>query len=93
MHDVIVVDEEFEDSHRAVRSACSRIERLLSVYCTLMNFAASRGAISGATSDALKSYIGYAERLKGVASELADHHGEVKNLFLSAIDAADQYLY
>ena len=93
MHDVIVVDEEFEDSNSAVRGACVRIERMLSVYCALVNVAANRGAFAGATSDALKAYVGYAERLKGIASELARHHGEVKTLFLSTIDEADTYLY
>ena len=93
MHDVIVVDEEYEASHARIAASCAELDTMIDRYCGIMSRVASLGAISGATSEALKAYLSYAEELKSVASEIAEHHGEAKSMFLSAIDNADRYLY
>lgn len=93
MHDVIICDEEFESAASVVQRACSKIEQLVSLYLRIMENACNNGVVSGETAEALKVYVGYAERLKDVTDLIAEHHSLVNQYFLDAVDTADNYLY
>lgn len=93
MHDVIVYDEEFESAASAIQRICSKIDALASSYLKIMEDTSSNGVVSGDTAKALDVYVKYAQKLKDVAGSIAEHHSSVSQLFLDAVDAADDYLY
>lgn len=93
MHDVIVTDEEYQATSRAVEDAARAIDRMLSRYLTVMKLAARHGLPSGAASGALDRFIASAENLRGVCGDIASHHSEVSRNFVQAVDRADEFLY
>lgn len=62
-------------------------------YMEFMKRITEEGIVEGETADALKSFLGYAEKLKRVISVTsAEMRDSVMN-YLEEIDEQDQYLY
>ena len=93
MHDVIVCDEEFEQAASAISNACQELETLMRTYLLLMEGMTKMSTVSGATGDALRTYVNAAKGLKGALPLLAEHNSLITRDFLRQIDDADRYLF
>ena len=93
MHDVIVVDEEFEAAESCVSQACAQLEDVIAIYLNIMSEAATQGTISGSVAEALRAFVGSAREMQTMIQNVRQQHSAASKGFLSAIDAADQFLY
>lgn len=70
-----------------------RLDRMISDYISVMEFARTFGTRDGEVHDAMGDYIEYAKKLKGKFSLASQNAQSQVNKFLTQIDEADQYLF
>lgn len=69
------------------------IEGFVQEYIDILNRIEDTAIMKGDIADSLKDYIAYAKKLKGSISNISSNAQKQTKQFISAIDAADQYLF
>lgn len=93
MHDVIVVDEEFQSHTTSFQDSAKAINQVVEKYLKTLDDLLAESGIVGATADSLRAYREYAGRMQDVLEQIADKHQEVTQSFLKDVDDTDQYLF
>ena len=93
MHDVLIVDEEFDAAAKAVSEVCGKIDALVGKYLDILNRCTVKEVMDGETAESLRAFADYAERLRNEAGKLASSHEAAKKNFLTQVDDTDSYLY
>lgn len=93
MHDVVIVDEEFNSAAKIIETTSKQIDTLIDEYIKTLNEACCVGIRFGETAMALRTFTSYAEKLKGLAGEFAKQHRTMSTDFLNVVDRTDSYFY
>lgn len=96
MHDVFIVDEEFDQAAKNINDICGKIDALIQQYVNILNsliYEDKEGKMEGDTANALSAFTEYARHLLGEAGKLAASHQTAERNFLSQVDDTDSYLY
>ena len=93
MHNVIVVDEEFESASQRIIATCADIDELIDKYLNSLQEVNRVGVVSGETALALREYVHFAEKLRDLAGLFAARHQTIATDFVNTIDETDSYFY
>lgn len=88
-----IKDSEFETAGNNIKSFCNLLDSAIEKYDVCLKNVMDKGIMSGDVHEALRAYIVYVERLKGVSKNLGDNFKKMTDNYLSEIDSADRYLY
>lgn len=69
------------------------LQRMVDSYIAALKRVTEEGVVEGETSDALKSFLEYAEKLNQVISSTSVEVRDTVMNYLEEIDTQDQYLY
>lgn len=70
-----------------------QLQRMVDSYIAALKRVTEEGVVEGETSDALKSFLEYAEKLNQVVSATSVEVRDTVMNYLEEIDTQDQYLY
>lgn len=70
-----------------------QLQRMVDSYIAALKRVTEEGVVEGETSDALKSFLEYAEKLNQVISATSVEVRDTVMNYLEEIDTQDQYLY
>ena len=93
MHDVYIVDEEFDAADKLVAEICGAIDTQIEQYLHILKHCTDEGLMEGETAASFRAFAEYAEKLRGYAARLAGNHRSAEKNFLTEIDDTDTYLY
>lgn len=90
----LIVDDGYCDALSTyVGARGEQLDAIIAEYITILQEVGSSGIISGEISEALGSYIGYAQMLSGkIGSISTEIKKEISN-FLEEVDEEDQFLF
>lgn len=80
---------------RAVAYQCygATLQADIDEYLRTLYLIRAEGIISGATASQIDCFIGYAERLYEIITEMSSQLGHKCEEFIEEVDVKDQYLY
>lgn len=71
----------------------AQLDKSIAEYISILRDVKDKGIVSGQVSDALSSYIEYAQQLKGQMETISTSLNVQIDNFLKRIDSEDQYLF
>ncbi len=93
MLDLIVDDQYVKDLGSYYKKYAEHIQSAIDEYLRKMRWAQMNAIELGATSNALETFLQYAEKLQDIVLSFGIEIESVCNRFIEEIDEKDQYLY
>lgn len=90
---LIVKDDEFESACKSFSAFHETLLNAIKQYKMILTNISTGAVSSGATHDALVLYIDYVTKLEDITEDLSGRYETIVKNYISAIEAADDYLY
>lgn len=91
--ELVINDNYINEMAEYFETQGKQLQRMVDSYIAALKRVTEEGVVEGETSDALKSFLEYAEKLNQVVSATSVEVRDTVINYLEEIDTQDQYLY
>lgn len=91
--ELVIDDSYINEMAEYFETQGKQLQRMVDSYIAALKRVTEEGVVEGETSDALKSFLEYAEKLNQVVSSTSVEVRDSVMNYLEEIDTQDQYLY